>query len=175
LYVVTQYQGYSDGCAIEDAGSLLCTVYHAGSKVLRIDPDTGSWSTVTSGGNLVVPTGIVLDDLGDIYLTDSLSGGGDGPTGQIIHVDHVLGTQTVVSSGGLLSGELRELVFDAEILSNLVERLLTLLPRAAPWRPSGPRCRSFGEPVVDRAECGPPHRSSSRASRCAWPVAPISV
>ena len=108
--VVTEYQGISDGCVIEDGGSLLCTKYSAGNQVLRIDPDTGSLSTVTSGGNLVGPAGIVLDDLGDIYLTDS--DGGLGP-GQTVHVNHVLGTQTVVSSGGMLSGELRELVFDA--------------------------------------------------------------
>ena len=109
--VVTQIAGVNRfGIAIEDAGSLLIT--DSGGRVLRIDPDSGASSTVTAGGNLVTPTGIVLDDLGDIYLADSFGGGGGGPTGQIIHVDHVSGAQTVVSSGGLLSGELRELVFD---------------------------------------------------------------
>ena len=96
------------GIAIEDDGSLLIT--DSISQVLRIDPDSGSSSVVTSGGNVTGPLGIVLDDLGDIYLSDT-RGGAD--PGQIIRVDHLSGAQTVISSGGLLSGELRELVFDA--------------------------------------------------------------
>jgi hypothetical protein len=77
------------------------TVYAIESgTVVKIDVATGSKTTVSSGGQLVDPSGIAVDRFGQIHVLDLGSAGGDGA---IIQIDPTSGGQMVLSSGGLLT------------------------------------------------------------------------
>ncbi len=62
-------------------------------KVVRVNPNTGAQTVISSGGNLVNPDGVALAANGDIYVADS-------GLATIIRIDPTTGAQTVVSSGG---------------------------------------------------------------------------
>jgi Tol biopolymer transport system component len=64
------------------------------SRVLRVDPQTGSVDVVSAAGLFQFLTGIAISHEGVIFLTDQ--------TGAVFRVDPVTGDQTLVSSGGLL-------------------------------------------------------------------------
>jgi hypothetical protein len=65
--------------------------------VIGVDPQTGAQTTISSGGNFILPVALTLDAAGNILVADSDAFGGQGG---IIRVDPVTGAQTTVSSGG---------------------------------------------------------------------------
>lgn len=69
----------------------------AAGGVIRVDPETGVQTEVSSGGFFSNPTGIALEADGNILIGDW----GDFP-GVIIRVDPATGAQTIVSAGGFL-------------------------------------------------------------------------
>jgi len=62
------------------------------SSVIRVDPVSGSQTTVSTGGDFDDPRGIAVEADGDILVADLADG--------VIRVDPVTGAQTTVSSGG---------------------------------------------------------------------------
>jgi hypothetical protein len=77
------------------------TVYAlSGTAVVAIDTATGSQQTVSSGGDLVAPTGIAVDTSGRVFVSDHQALGG---TGAIFEIDVATGAQSVLVSGALLA------------------------------------------------------------------------
>jgi DNA-binding beta-propeller fold protein YncE len=70
--------------------------------ILDIDPQTGVQTVISSGGRLVQPTGVAIDPVGNIFVSDF--GGIDNNSGAILKIDAATGAQTVISSGGSLDG-----------------------------------------------------------------------
>ncbi|GAA0275540.1 hypothetical protein GCM10010302_11420 [Streptomyces polychromogenes] len=68
------------------------------SRVVRVDPVTGARTTVTSGGELRSPCGVVVDAAGRLLVVDANAFPGFG--GGVIRVDPATGAQTTVASGG---------------------------------------------------------------------------
>ncbi len=70
--------------------------------VIRVDPETGAQTVVSSGGVFVNPAGIAIAANGDLLAADENTFGGPCPVGcgGIVRVDPTTGAQTVVSSGG---------------------------------------------------------------------------
>ena len=83
----------SSGMAVEADGDILLTA----TEVIRVDPQTGAQTAVTSGGAFVRPEGLALEADGDILVVD---GGPYHETGALVRVDPATGTRTIVSSGG---------------------------------------------------------------------------
>lgn len=82
------------------------------SELIRIDLESGDLSTVTSGGMLVNPAHIAIEQDGAILLTDSSAD-------LVLRIDPLTGAQTIVSSGGKMVGPLGiaiipEYEFDAD-------------------------------------------------------------
>jgi hypothetical protein len=65
--------------------------------VIGVDPLTGAQTTISSGGNFILPVALTLDATGNILVADSDDFGGQGG---IIRVDPVTGAKTTVSAGG---------------------------------------------------------------------------
>ena len=75
--------------------------------VYRIDETNGLVTPLSTGGSLVRPTGITLDSSGDIFVADAGTCIAQSCTGgSIIAVDKTNGTQTVLSTGGYIEGEM---------------------------------------------------------------------
>jgi probable HAF family extracellular repeat protein len=94
---------------VESDDTILGAGVHAAPEVgvYRIDEVSGVATPLTTGGNLVRPTGITLDSDGDIFVADAGTCIGQSCTGgAIIAVDKISGTQTVLSTGGYISGEM---------------------------------------------------------------------
>ena len=70
-------------------------VVDSSAAVLRVEPETGSQTVISSGGNLVRPFGVVIDAKGDAIVTDT-------GAQAVIRIDPQTGSNTVVSSGGIL-------------------------------------------------------------------------
>lgn len=97
------------GIAVEPSGGILIADAFAsnGGAVIRIDPASGAQAMVSRGSSdiegLPLPLRIVavaLDATGNILVVENnLAGGGEG-FGQVVRIDSVTGTRTVVSSGG---------------------------------------------------------------------------
>lgn len=68
--------------------------------VVRVDPVTGAQTTVSEGGWLVTPHGIVVDSLGRILVVDVNAFGGPGG---VVRINPTTGQQTVISQGGNFS------------------------------------------------------------------------
>ncbi|MER7513392.1 NHL repeat-containing protein [Streptomyces lavendulae] len=68
------------------------------SRLVRVDRVSGARTTVTSGGELRSPCGVVVDSAGHILIADANAFPGFG--GGVIKVDPATGAQTTVSSGG---------------------------------------------------------------------------
>lgn len=75
----------------------LVVVDSATASVVRVDPGSGSQSSVSVGQNLISPSGIVEAADGSLLVVDREAFGGPGG---VVRVDPATGTQTVVSSGG---------------------------------------------------------------------------
>jgi len=68
-----------------------------GGNLVRVDPLTGSQTTITSGGFIESLSGVTVDANGNFILADVEAFEG---TGAIIRVDPTTGSQTLISSGG---------------------------------------------------------------------------
>src|SRR3989454_3308353 len=66
--------------------------------IIKVDPNTGLQTVVSSAGNFVDPVGVTVDNHGDIIVVDITSSGGS-----IVRVNSTTGAQTVISSGGNFS------------------------------------------------------------------------
>ena len=64
-------------------------------EIVRVDPLTGTQTSISIGGYLVSPVGLALDAFGSVIVADIVANA-------VIRVDPV-GAQTVISSGGLLT------------------------------------------------------------------------
>ena len=76
-------------------------------QIIRVDPDTGEQTIIASGGLLARPTGMAMDDTGQILVVDKGPATNDYPIamvydGKIIRIDPATGAQTMVAEGGLL-------------------------------------------------------------------------
>lgn len=71
-----------------------------GPAILRVDPGTGSQTTITSGGLLGRPVAVAIEETGNILVVDGFRFGPNGS--QIIRVDPATGGQSVVSAGGTM-------------------------------------------------------------------------
>ncbi|MGQ0668378.1 MAG: hypothetical protein ACT4PO_01670 [Actinomycetota bacterium] len=99
----------SSAVADDDSGDILVAVADGFGGpcpsgcggVVRVDPETGAQTTVSSGGSFVEPWGITIDDDGDVLVADLGAFGGGGG---VIRVDPETGAQTTVSSGGSFDG-----------------------------------------------------------------------
>jgi hypothetical protein len=88
------------GVAIDGSGGLIVV---SGNDLVRIDPDSGAWTELTSGGALDDFVGRVgIGPQGEILFTSTVNLGGGDLDGSIIRVDPSTGAQTAVVSGGLL-------------------------------------------------------------------------
>lgn len=85
----------SSGMAVEADGDILL----AATEVIRVRPQTGAQTAVTSGGAFVRPEGLALEPDGDILVVDACP---YHETGSLVRVDPATGTRTTVSSGGSL-------------------------------------------------------------------------
>ena len=88
--------------AAESAGTLI--VVAADGKVVRVDPslyDNGNpafnQTLLSSGGELVAPTGIGVAPDGELYVTDPLAASG---AGAVVRVSPLNGSQNLRSTGG---------------------------------------------------------------------------
>jgi sugar lactone lactonase YvrE len=68
--------------------------------VIRVDPDTGTQTVLSTGGAFSNPFAIALEADGDILVLDNLAANFDGA---VIRVDAETGDQTVVSTGGFFN------------------------------------------------------------------------
>ncbi len=83
--LVADFQAFGGGCPVGCGG------------IIRVDPITGTQTTISTGGSFVNPIGIALDVSENIVVGDADAFGGGGG---ILQVDPVTGLQTTISSGG---------------------------------------------------------------------------
>jgi hypothetical protein len=92
-------RGAVRGLAVASDGTIFAT--QPDPRVIRVDPRTGEISTVASGGLLEFPTGIVVEPDGRLLVANSRDPFSESPPpGNVIRIDPVTGTQSVVASGG---------------------------------------------------------------------------
>jgi len=96
--------------AIDASGDILVPInpildaqFGRPSGVIRVNPQTGAQTAVSSGGLIVDPIGIAIESNGDILVTDS-SG--------IIEIDPITGAQTLAFFGGFIQNP-RRIAIDA--------------------------------------------------------------
>ena len=91
------------GAAALSPGDILFTdVTNGVSAVQKVDPASGTLTTVSSGGNFRFLDGITVDDSGNIIVVGYDVSGPNEFTGSVFIVDPNSGTQTTLSTGGLL-------------------------------------------------------------------------
>jgi Ca2+-binding RTX toxin-like protein len=97
------------GIAIDANGNLIVTDPNAfgipgvggPGGIVRVDPQTGTQTIVSSSGIFSGPIGIVIDANGNIIVADSTQNDGfNGGLGGIIKVNPLTGDQTLISSEG---------------------------------------------------------------------------
>lgn len=71
-------------------------------RVIRIDRSTGGQILLSSGGELLNPTGIAVDDNGRIFVADPTGPVLPEQLGRVIEIDPVTGAQTVRGTGNLI-------------------------------------------------------------------------
>ena len=86
------------GVAVERDGSILVADGTQGVK--RVHPVSGAVSVLSSGGSLVLPTGVTVAPNGDIFVADTSALAGQ--SSRIVRLDPANGAQTVVTNGGNL-------------------------------------------------------------------------
>jgi DNA-binding beta-propeller fold protein YncE len=67
------------------------------ARVVLIDPATGDQTVLTSGGNLELPTGVVISQTGQILIADPQTD--EAVPGLVVRVNPMTGQQTVLSGG----------------------------------------------------------------------------
>jgi hypothetical protein len=78
-----------------------------GTGVYRIDPITGAITVLNTSFAWQTPTGVTVAPDGEIYVADAgVCAGGACSGGKIVNVDPLTGAATLLSSGGLIAGEL---------------------------------------------------------------------
>ena len=84
------------GIAEEADGSLLLVEKPA--RLWRVDPDTGTSALLSTGGLLTNAMGVVVDDAGEIFVTNLPFGGRPGalPPPSLVRVDPDTGAQQLV-------------------------------------------------------------------------------
>ncbi len=102
--VLTTALPHAHGLAIEANGDILAV---GASTLIRINPITGASTTVSAGNNFDNLYGVVISELGDIFVTDSTDG-------QVIQVDPTSGVQSVYASAGQLNPGIKGLALDAQ-------------------------------------------------------------
>jgi hypothetical protein len=70
-------------------------------RIIRVEPQTGAQSILSSAGLLVDPWGITVATNGDIFVTDP---NGFSSGARVIRINPMNGAQSPVSSGGMLVG-----------------------------------------------------------------------
>jgi DNA-binding beta-propeller fold protein YncE len=88
------------GLAVEADGNILIAdpdAFDGGGGVIRVNPETGTQTKVSSGNMFVAPLGVAVEADGNILVVDSEAFSGNGG---VIRVNPQTGTQTKVSSGG---------------------------------------------------------------------------
>jgi len=78
-----------------------------GGNIVRVDPETGDQTEISSGDLIVSPSGVTIDFTGKIILDDF---GAFGGTGGIIRINPISGSQTTISSGGFFFAPVAVLV-----------------------------------------------------------------
>jgi streptogramin lyase len=86
------------GIAIDANGDIIVSDSTA-ANIIRIDPDNGNQTTITSGNLFIQPTGLTIASNGDLLVADMETCCGPA-TGRVVRVDPNTGAQTLVSSGG---------------------------------------------------------------------------
>lgn len=71
-------------------------------KIVRVNQSTGGQSVVSSGGELLNPTGIAIDDDGRIFVADPTGPVLPDQFGRVIEIDPATGAQTVLATGSFL-------------------------------------------------------------------------
>lgn len=91
-----------DGIGLAADGALLAadhgTAFGVAPAIVRIDPETGAQSVVTSGGALLRPIDVVAEGATDLLVLDSGSGAG----AQLVRVNVATGAQSVLVAPGAL-------------------------------------------------------------------------
>jgi probable HAF family extracellular repeat protein len=81
--------------------------YDVATGVYRVNPLTGASTPLNNSYGWQTPTGVAVDAAGEIYVADAgACAGGACSGGRIVRVDPDSGAVTVLSSGGLIAGEL---------------------------------------------------------------------
>jgi hypothetical protein len=111
-------------------GDILIAILNAGglsrpSEIIRLDPNTGVQTSVSSGGYFSDTRGIAIESNGDILVADTDSFIGGGGFGAIIRVDPNTGEQTLVSSGPPF--------FDPIALAIVPASVGAVIPEPASW------------------------------------------
>ena len=96
--------------AVEGDGTILAAGFKFGAGstgIFRVDPVTGVSTALNDSYGWQLPTGIVRDAAGEIYVADAgVCTAGTCVGGEIVHVDPTTGAVTPLSSGGFVAGEL---------------------------------------------------------------------
>lgn len=94
LFMIFGFIGHAKAVTLKRGDILIADV--DGGAIIRVDPTTGTQTVISSGVNLVSPTGLMMDRAGDILVADS-------GANAVIRVNPATGGQTVISSGGFFS------------------------------------------------------------------------
>ena len=69
------------------------------ARVSRLDPATGTLTPLSTGGALVRPGQMAVDDAGRLLVVDQSAYGSGG----VVGIDRITGDQSMVSAGGFFS------------------------------------------------------------------------
>jgi hypothetical protein len=93
--------------AVEASQKIVAVGTKGATGVYRVDPVTGASAALNTSFGWQKPTGVTVAPNGDLYVADSgVCSSGSCSGGRIVRVDPVSGAATLVSSGGLIAGEL---------------------------------------------------------------------
>ena len=98
------------GIVLDSDGSIV-TTHQFDNTIRRMDKVTGNETTLTSGGSLFAPTGIVRASSGKYYVANS-------GVSSIVSVDATTGAQVVVSSSTIGSGPTLDMAYSLSLRSD---------------------------------------------------------
>ena len=95
------------GIAIDGAGNFVVADAGASTSgscvscgLIRVNAVTGAQTLISTGGFFATPSGVAVEESGDLIVADVQGFGGPGG---LIRVDPITGAQSVITSGGLFS------------------------------------------------------------------------